>query len=251
MLERDLTDGILTLRLAHGKASALDLELCTALTSAFEEAAADDGVGAVILTGTGSIFCAGVDLPRMISAGGDYVQLFVSALDAALRGLFVFPKPCVAALNGHAIAGGAILAFACDHRLMCGGRIGVPEPLVGVPFPPLALEIIRFAVPKQHLQPMVYFGRTMDAETARGIGIIDEVIASADLLLGRARVVAQQLMTIPRHTFRLSKRQLREPYLRDAVRIASVSAGEIDAIWSAPETHEHIREYLAKTLGKK
>ncbi len=251
MLERDLTDGILTLRLAHGKASALDLELCTALTSAFEEAAADDAVGAVILTGTGSIFCAGVDLPRMISAGSDYVQLFVEALDAALRALFVFPKPCVAALNGHAIAGGAILAFACDHRLMCGGRIGVPEPLVGVPFPPLAMAIVRFAVPKQHLQPMVYFGRTMDAETGRGIGIVDEVIATADLLLGRARVVAQQLMTIPRHTFRLTKRQLREPYLRDAASIASVSADEIDAIWAAPETHEHIRAYLAKTIGKK
>jgi Enoyl-CoA hydratase/carnithine racemase len=254
MLERDLTDGILTLRLAHGKASALDLELCTALTSAFAEAAADDAVGAVILTGTGSIFCAGVDLPRMISAGGDYVQLFVEALDAALRGLFVFPKPCVAALNGHAIAGGAIMAFACDYRLMSGGRIGVPEPLVGVPFPPLAMEIVRFAVPKQHLQQMVYFGRTMDAETGRGIGIVDEVIentADADLLAGRARVVAQELMTIPRATFRLTKRQLREPYLRDAARIASVSTDEIDAIWAAPETHEHIREYLAKTIGKK
>src|SRR2546430_1900477 len=61
MLEKYLDDGILTIRLAHGKASALDLELCNALASAFEEAAADDDVGSVILTGTGSIFCAGVD----------------------------------------------------------------------------------------------------------------------------------------------------------------------------------------------
>ena len=93
------------------------------------------------------------------------------------RGLFVFPKPCVAALNGHAIAGGAILAFACDHRLMSGGRIGVPEPLVGVPFPPLAMAIVRYAVPKPHLQPMVYFGKTMDAEAAKEMGIVDEVVA--------------------------------------------------------------------------
>src|ERR1700686_4981023 len=137
MLGREITDGILTIRMAHGKASALDREICLALQSAFEEAATDDAVGAVVLTGTGSIFSAGVDLPRMISAGGDYVQDFVEALDAALRGLFVFPKPVVAAVNGHAIAGGAILAFACDHRLMCAGRIGVPEMLVGVPFPPM------------------------------------------------------------------------------------------------------------------
>jgi enoyl-CoA hydratase len=250
MLEKTLDSGILTIRLAHGKASALDLELCTALASAFEDAAADDDVGSVILTGSGSIFCAGVDLPRMINAGGDYVQLFVEALDAALRSLFTFPKPCVAAMNGHAIAGGAILGFACDHRIMSGGRIGVPEPLVGVPFPPLALAIVRYAVPKPHLQAMVYFGRTMETDEAKAIGIIDETPAAHDLL-GRAHSIAQKLMTVPRATFRITKRQLREPYLRDAAEIAIASIDEIDAIWAAPETHEHIREYLAKTLKKK
>jgi len=250
MLEKNLDDGILTIRLAHGKASALDLELCNALASAFEEAAADDDVGAVILTGSGSIFCAGVDLPRMIDAGGDYVQLFVESLDAAFRSLFTFPKPCVAAMNGHAIAGGAILGFACDHRLMSGGRIGVPEPLVGVPFPPLALAIVRYAVPKPHLQPMVYFGRTMDAEAGKAMGIVDEVVP-ADALLARAKSIVEQLMTVPRATFRITKRQLREPYLRDAAEIAVASIDEIDAIWAAPETHAHIREYLAKTLKKK
>lgn len=249
MLEREITDGILTIRLAHGKASALDLELCAALQSAFEEAATDAAVGAVVLTGTGSIFSAGVDLPRMISAGGDYIQDFVEALDAALRGLFVFPKPVVAAVNGHAIAGGAILAFACDHRLMCAGRIGVPELLVGVPFPAMALAIVRFAMPPQHLQPMIYFGRTIEADAAQAMGIIDGILPAAGLL-GRAQNVAQTLASIPRDAFRLTKRQLREPYLRDASHIAVASTEEIDAIWAAPETHEHIRAYLAKTIRK-
>ncbi|HXH92477.1 MAG TPA: hypothetical protein VNN25_12920, partial [Thermoanaerobaculia bacterium] len=101
-----------------------------------------------------------------------------------------------------------------------------------------------------HLQPMVYFGRTMDAETGRGIGIVDEVI-SAEQLPVRAQIIAEQLKSIPRHTFRLTKRQLREPYLRDAANIATASADEIDAIWSDPATHAHIREYLAMTIGKR
>jgi enoyl-CoA hydratase len=250
MLERDLTDGILTIRMAHGKASALDLELCRALLSAFEEAAADDDVGAVVITGTGSIFSAGVDLLRMISAGGDYVQTFVEALDAALRGLFVFPKPVVAAVNGHAIAGGAILTFACDHRLMTGGRIGVPELLVGVPFPAIALAIVRYAVPRQHLQSMIYFGRTIEAAEAKNIGVVDDTPAAGDLL-PRAQAVAKTLAAIPRDAFRLTKRQLREPYLRDASHITLASADEIDAVWASPATHEHIRQYLAKTIVKK
>ena len=133
---------------------------------------------------------------------------------------------------------------------MSGGRIGVPEPLVGVPFPPLAMAIVRYAVPKPHLQPMVYFGKTMDAEEGKGMGIVDEVVPAADLL-SRAKAIAEQLMTVPRATFRITKRQLREPYLRDASHIALASVDEIDAIWAAPETHEHIREYLAKTLKKK
>jgi enoyl-CoA hydratase len=250
MIERGLSDGIVTLRLAHGKASALDLELCNALQREIEAAAESDGIRAVVLTGTGSIFSAGVDLPRLVSGGRKYVLDFVEALDAMLRALFLFPKPAVVAVNGHAIAGGAIIAFACDYRLMSGGRIGVPEALVGVPFPPLALEVVRFAIPRQHLQSMLYLARTVEAPEAKAMGIIDEVVAP-DHLLRRAEVMARQLADIRPGAFRLTKRQVREPFLRDAAEIASVSADEIDALWADPATHEHIREYLAKTIGKK
>jgi enoyl-CoA hydratase len=250
MIERSLSDRILVLRMAHGKASALDVELCEELQREFEAAAEAPDIRALVLTGTGSIFSAGVDLPRLVNSGKEYVQNFVEALDSMLRALFLFPKPAVAAANGHAIAGGAIMAFACDYRLMSGGRIGVPEALVGVPFPPLALEVVRFAVPRQHLQPMIYLARTIEAAEAKSMGIIDEVVPPGDLLT-RAIAVARQLSEIPLDAFRLTKRQLREPYLHDAARIASASADEIDALWADPRSHEHIKTYLAKTLGKR
>jgi enoyl-CoA hydratase len=250
LIERELTDGILTLRLAHKKASAMDLELCNAIQREFESAAESNDVRAIVLTGTGSIFSAGVDLPRLIDSGREYVQDFVEALDAAFRAMFLFPKPAVAAINGHAIAGGAVMAFACDYRLMVGGRIGVPEALVGVPFPPLAFEIVRFGVPKQHLQSVVLLAKTYEVAEAKTIGLIDEV-ASADNLLPRANEIARQMGAITPSAFRLTKRQLREPYLRDAATVASASAEEIDSLWGSPETHDHIRAYLAKTIGKK
>jgi enoyl-CoA hydratase len=250
MFERSTSDRILTIRLAHGKASALDLELCDALRVAIEQAAADDTVGALVLTGTGSIFCAGVDLPRMIGGGPSYVQTFVESLDAVLRALFLFPKPAIAAVNGHAIAGGAILAFACDYRIMSAGRIGVPELLVGVPFPPLALEIVRFAIPRQHLQSMVYLGRTIESHDAHAIGVIDEAVG-ADFVAARAQAIASGLASIAPEAFQITKRQLREPFLHDAARIAATSAETIDAVWAEPATHERIRSYLAKTIGKK
>jgi enoyl-CoA hydratase len=250
MIERGLAGNILTIRLAHGKASALDLELCQELQREVEAAAESRDIRALVLTGTGSIFSAGVDLPRMINSGKEYTLDFVEALDAVLRALFLFPKPAIVAANGHAIAGGAIIAFACDYRLMSGGRIGVPEALVGVPFPPLALEIVRFAIPRQHLQPMLYLAKTVEAAEAKSIGIIDEVVPIENLL-HRANEMARQLAEIPPDAFRLTKRQIREPFLRDAAENARVSADEIDAKWAAPETHEHIRAYLAKTIGKR
>ncbi|MGZ8797313.1 MAG: enoyl-CoA hydratase/isomerase family protein [Thermoanaerobaculia bacterium] len=250
MFNRDLTDGILTLTLAHRKASALDLELCEALRSEIEDAAADREVRALVLTGTGTIFSAGVDLPRMIESGASYAQPFIESLDAVLRALFLFPKPAVAAVNGHAIAGGAIMVFACDYRIMSGGRIGVPEMLVGVPFPPLALEIVRFTIPRQHLQSMVYLGRTIEAEEAHAMGILDEVVA-VDGLATRARLIASQLGNVPAEAFQLTKRQIREPFLQDAGRIASTTAETIDTIWASPAAHERIRSYLARTIHKK
>src|SRR5439155_20790444 len=130
--ERTESDGIVTLRLAQGKAAALDVQLLEALQ---RELSAAEDAGAVDLTGSGSSFSAGVDLFRLVDGGADYVRRFFPQLRDALRQLFAMPVPVVAAANGHAIAGGAIFVFACDVRLMSGGRIGVPELLFGVPLP--------------------------------------------------------------------------------------------------------------------
>ena len=244
MLTSELNDGILTSTLAHGKANALDLELCQAAQREFERAAESNDVRAVVLTGTGSIFSAGVDLPRLISDGRNYVQSFVESLDAMLRTLFLFPKPVIAAINGHAIAGGAIMAFACDYRLMSGGRIGVPEALVGVPFPPIALEVVRFAVPRQHLQSMLYLCWTIECDEAKSRGIIDEVVTADDLLI-RSRMIARQFADIAPDAFRLTKLQIRDPF------VGENAPKEIVDLWAAPETHDRIRAYLAKTIKKK
>jgi len=242
MIERSESDGIVTLTLAHGKASAMDIELLEALR---RELTACDDARAVILTGRGSIFCAGVDLFRLVDGGADYVRRFFPLLRDTMRQLFAMPMPVVAAANGHAIAGGAILVYACDLRLMSAGRIGTPELLVGVPFPTAALEIVRFAVPQS--QKYAYTGGTLPPDEARTAGLIDEVVA-AEALLDRARELAAQLAAIPRESFRLTKAQLRAP----AIELMSRDAGDARAlaVWSDAATHAHIREYLARTVRK-
>ena len=139
MIERSQHEGILTLRLVHGKVSAIDVELLDALLRELDGVA--DDVRALILTGTGSIFSAGVDLFRLTQGGADYVRRFLPLLSRFLRTLFTFPRPVVAAVNGHAIAGGCVMVLACDARLMAkgAGTIGLPELLVGVTSPAAVL----------------------------------------------------------------------------------------------------------------
>src|SRR5215469_1378847 len=126
MIARSQHEGVLTLRLEHGKASALDVELLDALLHELDGVAED--VRALILTGSGSIFSAGVDLFRLTQEGADYVRRFRPLLSRFLRTLFAFPRPVVAAANGHAIAGGCVIVLAADYRLMAegGGRLGIP-----------------------------------------------------------------------------------------------------------------------------
>jgi enoyl-CoA hydratase len=249
MIARSQHDGILTLRLAHGKASALDVELLDALLREFDGAAED--VRALVLTGTGSIFSAGVDLFRLTRDGAEYVRHFLPLLSRSLRALFTFPRPVVAAVNGHAIAGGCVIALACDVRLMAegAGRIGVPELLVGVPFPTTPLEIVRFAVPRAGVQSLIYTGRTLLPQDARGAGLVDEVVAPA-ALLARAEEVARQLALIPPTVYRLTKQALRAAALERIDRFGESQDRAALEVWSAPQTHAHIREYLRRTLGK-
>src|SRR5213592_706704 len=139
MIELSERDGVALLRLADGKANAMSLDFCEALTARF---AALSSARAVVLTGTGTIFSAGVDLVRLLEGGAPYIRKFLPTLSTMLVTVFSHPAPVIAAINGHAIAGGCVLACAADRRVMAGngGRIGVTELLVGVPFPPAAIR---------------------------------------------------------------------------------------------------------------
>src|SRR5262249_55562933 len=183
--------------------------------------------------------------------GADYVRRFLPLLSRLVRTLFAFPRPVVAAANGHAIAGGCILVLAADIRLMAegGGRIGVPELLVGVPFPAAALEVVRFAVPRDKVQSLIYTGRTLLPPEALAAGLLDEGVAPADLL-PRAQEGARQLAALPPETYRLTKQALRAEALERIDRAGPAQDQAALAVWSAAETHAHIREYLQRTLRK-
>ena len=149
MIRRSDDGGVALIRMAHEPANVLTAKFSDALHAEFARAREDGGVRAVVLTGTGSAFSAGVELFRVVDEGAAYVESLLASLGALFHELRSYPKPLVAAINGHAIAGGGVIACACDYRVMAAGdgRIGLPELKVGVPFPAVALDIVRAVVP--------------------------------------------------------------------------------------------------------
>jgi enoyl-CoA hydratase len=245
----DIAD-IAVLRLAHGKVSALDVEFCAAIVEAVGKAESD-GSRALILAGTGSSFSAGVDLFRVLNGGRAYLDRFLPAMQTLFRSLLNFSKPLVAAVNGHAIAGGCIMAATCDYRVMAegNGRIGIPELAVGVPFPMLPFEIVRARVSPKDFRDLVLSGRTVLGDEALRLGLVDE-LAPSEALVARARSAAERLATIPSITFALTKRTFAAPILKRAEEDSSLNAAVIDA-WSSDAVQNRVRAYLAQTVGKK
>src|ERR1700723_3578885 len=124
--------------------------------------------GPVVITGAGRAFSAGVDLRALADGGTDYAGRFLAALSEALLAIYDHPAPVVAAINGHAIAGGCVLAMCADVRLMSGGTIGLTELAVGVPFPVAALEICRYSMGISAPRPALT-AKTVCADTALAV----------------------------------------------------------------------------------
>jgi len=157
----------------------------------------------------------------------------------------------VAAVNGHAIAGGCVIAAACDRRLMARGegKIGVPELLVGVPYPTIALELMRARLSFALLQEAVLTARTYAADMARERGLVDELVEPA-LLVERAVEIAAQMGSIPAAVFALAKRQLIAPVM-DAVALHEREfEAEVARTWESPEALAAVKAYVERTLKK-
>lgn len=242
------TGVVRVLRLCHGKANALDVELFEALMAALVTAE-EDGSRALVLTGSGSIFSAGVDLRRVLREQEEYLHRFVPLIGEGFRRLFSFPRPVVAALNGHAVAGGCILACACDRRVAAAGgaKVGVPELRVGVPYPSAALEILRFVVGDRGLEEVVYAAGTNGLEEASELGLVDEIVPP-ETLLERAVGIAERMARVAPETFALTKSQIRRPVLDRLAVGAADAEREVERIWRLAGTREAIAAFVEATL---
>jgi enoyl-CoA hydratase/carnithine racemase len=235
------------LTLSAGKVNALDVELLDDLTEAVHNSERR-GPGGLVLTGAGHVFCAGVDLRRVVEGGADYVDRLLPALAAALQAVFAFPGPTVAAVNGAAVAGGCVLACACDRRLIVAGApIGATEVRVGVPFPSAALEIVRYACGDQ-AETVILGGGLYHGEDALAHHLAHTVVD--DDPVAAAIQVAAELCTVPAHAYASTKRVLRQPIM-DRIHAARQFDHDVRRTWGSPENLNGIVAQMARLAERR
>jgi enoyl-CoA hydratase len=213
----------------------------TALARAFEEAARN-GARGVVLTGYDRFFSAGLDLVSLYDLGRGELDGFVAEFDRVMLQVFAFPRPVVAAVNGHAVAGGCVLAFACDARLMAAteARIGLNEIRLGLPFPAAALEIARQAVPAESLDGALYGGQLYTPEEALSRGFVDGLDA-ADVVAA-ARGFCERLADLPANAFQTIKASLKAPAMRQAEATRDELRRAFVDAWFSPDARRLIGE---------
>lgn len=216
-------DGIAVVTLANPPINAMDAALLEKLANLFEGLAADRAVRAAVIVADGPAFCVGLNLKATPGLDRLGQRRLVDALNHCFGTLYAWPKPLVAAVNGHAIAGGLILALCADWRIVADVplQISLAEVRAGVTYPVAPLAIARRELAPSAARRLILLGETIDAALAEALAIMDERVP-AEVLLARAIAQAERHATLPPQAFATTKRELRAAELE---RIDAARAG--------------------------
>jgi len=192
VIDRD-APGIPLVRLSRPPVNALTSESIAELTAVLR-AEVDAGARALVLTGDGGCFCAGLDLKLVGAYDDGQTRAMVADLDELMHVLYTLPIPTVCAVNGHALAGGLILPLSCDVRIATTAdcRLGLTEVRAGVPFPEVPMQVVLAELSAAAARLLCLTGMTMAGEQAKAMGLVDE-LAAPDGLVARAMAVATDL----------------------------------------------------------
>jgi enoyl-CoA hydratase/carnithine racemase len=234
---------IATVTLQRGKVNALNEPMVEEIADTFGNLEIDSEVKSIIFTGAGKFFSFGFDVPEFLKYSKKDFISFMEKFTNLYTYLFQLPKPVVAALNGHAIAGGCMLATACDFRIMATGKgkIALNEITFGAPVFGGSAEMLRFCVGSRNAQSILYSGAMYSAEEAFALGLVDQV-SSEDALAEDARKVAKELGEKDSSAFTSIKNILRKPVAEEMVKHEKDYILEFAYIWYSQSTREKLKQ---------
>jgi enoyl-CoA hydratase/carnithine racemase len=231
-------DAVAVLRIDRPPANAISLEMGREMEAAF----ATDAVAqarALVITGTGHFFSGGLDLKQIPNYSQAEQRELLGVLNRLLGKLYAHPAPVVAAINGHAVAGGFILALAADYRVGPTGaaQFGLTEARVGIPFPAVPMIILHAELAPQDVRYGALYARSFGSGEAQRRGALDE-LRPPEAVLTRGLEVARDLAGMPADCYRRVKHQLRRAAIEEIDAVLATGADPMFDGWLADGTRE-------------
>jgi len=234
--------------MTRGKVNAFDATAIGELGAVVDELATDPRASAMVLTGQGKFFSFGFDVPQLLTYAPETLRDFLVGFNDLMHRLYLFPAPLVAAINGHATAGGCMLATTADYRVMAaeGAKISLNEINIGVPVFAGPTAILEATVGHRDAELVLSIGRMYSPDEALTIGLVDTLMP-AEAVLESAIHVADDFAGRNPDAFGQIKRLLREP-VADACRPRENAAIDrfID-VWFSERTQAQLREVQIRT----
>jgi enoyl-CoA hydratase len=230
-------DGISRVVIHRGKVNAFNDAVIDEMSRTFAELALDPSVRAVILTGTGKFFSFGFDIPQFLGYDRERFTRYLTNFTRLYREIFLHPKPVVAALNGHTIAGACMIAVSCDYRIMVPGkaRISLNEINFGSSVFAGSVEMLRLLVGPRMAETVLYSGALYSAEEALRMGLVDRVVPEDDLESEAVKVAREYAARDP-DAFRSIKGLLRRAVAERMEKTERGSIEEFVRIWYSEKT---------------
>lgn len=200
----------------------------------------------LLLRGAGETFSAGLDLKEVADHDAPGTERYLLLLDDLIDALYGYPGPTVAAVNGHAIAGGCVLALCCDLRVMADDarlRIGLNELALGLEFPPKILALVRRRVSRRWIDRVLLEAGLHAPPAAVELGLVDELAADS---IAAARTHLAALAAHSPRTYAATKRTLRAGALDLSDDTRRYFRDTVVPAWCGPETKARIRAVLER-----
>jgi enoyl-CoA hydratase/carnithine racemase len=248
-IKTETDDRILVVTMSRGKANALNSRMVEELNAVVGEARTDESVrGLVLASDRPRFFSGGFDVQEVFDFDRETMTGFFGRFIDLYEGLLDLPKPVVAAVSGHAFAGGAVLALAADARVMAEGEFGfaLNEVNLGIVLPPGMIRMAARAAGARNAREMVVEGRTLTPQQSLEIGLASE-LAAAEEVLGRALRRAGELAGKPPLTYGGVKRLFNEVVGLPPAASDRAALGQFIEHWFSPECVRH-RQALIESL---
>jgi enoyl-CoA hydratase len=206
-----IEDGIAKITMDDGKVNAMNWGFFEEMGKSMDQAESD-GAKVLVITGRPGFFSGGLDLKLLPTLSTSEMEYFTTTFARTMLRVFSFSVPTIAASTGHAVAGGAMLTFACDRRFALDGpyRIQMNETLIGIPLPAWMFLIAGSAIPSRWRTEALLHARAYNPNEALERGILDTVAPEADSLAAQVKAATEELLSLNLPAYAASKKNLRQ-----------------------------------------